>query len=361
MAEPLKNYYNAAFVQDVATSFDEVVPDFPKDHFISFVLDAEWENRELRGRTRHLTAAISHFLKDPFPVSVRYVCEASKTIKGGLNGFFLPDFLSENGMEFWDESMKAMEILTAHSTGEFAIRPFIETDFEKAIQQFPEWATHDSEHVRRLVSEGTRSRLPWASKVASLYQHPERVISLLETLHLDSSEYVRRSVANNLNDIAKDHPSLVKAVCKAWYGKTPETSKLVKHALRTLLKKGDREALDIIGVGNAKGIKASALHCSEEVQIGQDLQFELEISNTDLVQMLRVEYAIHYVKSNGSKSKKVFHWSLNDWKASQTKTLKKKQSFKNMTTRVHYKGEHLLEVIVNGEVVKQKTFLVIHT
>lgn len=359
MAEPLKNYYNAAFVAEVAAAFEEVVPNFPTDAFRSFVLDAEWENRELRDRTRHLTAGLSKFLKAPYPTSVKHVCEASKAIKGGLHGFFLPDYLSENGLDFWEDSMKAMEVLTAHSTGEFAIRPFIDADFDKAMDQFSEWSSHENEHVRRLVSEGTRTKLPWASKVEALYHHPDRIISLLEILHLDSSEYVRRSVANNLNDIAKDHPAKVKAVCKKWHGESPETSKMVKHALRTLLKKGDRQALDIIGIGSSKGVLAKEIICDAQVQIGTDLHFELELTNAPSEQPLRIEYAIHYVKNNGTRNKKVFHWSLNDWKEQQTKRLKKKQSFKNMTTRVHYPGEHLLEVIINGDVLQQKTFIVI--
>lgn len=358
MAEPLKNYYNAAFVEDVANTFAHVVVDFPKDEFLSFVLDDSWESKELRERTTHLTNGLSKYLTMPFPIAVQHVCQASKHINGGLQGFFLPDFISDNGLDHWNESMQAMETLTAHSTGEFAIRAFIAHDFNKAMKQFQTWVNHENEHVRRLVSEGSRSRLPWAKKVDALFQHPDRIIAILEELMLDPSEYVRRSVANNLNDIAKDHPEKVKLLCKKWYRKTPETSKLVKHALRTLLKKGDREALDIIGIGSAKGVKVNEINCDSQVQIGHDFHFELDLQNAPTEQMLRIEYAIHYVKSNGSKSKKVFHWSLNEWKSQQRKTIKKKQSFKNMTTRIHYTGEHLLEIIVNGETVQEKAFFV---
>lgn len=358
MAEPLKNLYSAAFVKEVAQAFTLVSPEFNATQFLTFVLDNEWENRELRERTRHLTKGLSHCLSDDYPKSSQQVCQASKRIKGGLLGFFLPDYIADNGLDHWDESMAAFEVLTEHSTAEFAIRPFLDMNFQKGMQQFHQWTTSANQHHRRLASEGSRSRLPWAKKVQALHDHPEEVMNLLNKLMKDDAEYVRRSVANNLNDISKAAPDLVKAHCAKWKGTSHETDRLIKHALRTLLKQGDREALELVGIGDAKGVSVLLLTCQPEVKIGEQLKFELTLQNAKKSQPVRIEYAIHYQKKTSARSRKVFHWSLNDWQPNEEKSLAKKQPFNNMTTRVHYEGVHTLDVIVNGAVLASVDFMV---
>ncbi len=358
MAEPLKNVYNPSFVEEVARVFKAVAPKFDADQFLKLVLDDNWEKRELRERTKHLTNGLSLCLTDDYTRSSQQVCQAAAHLKGGLSGFFLPDFIADNGLDHWDESMAAFEILTEHSTAEFAIRPFLDADFERGMQQFHEWTASSNEHHRRLASEGSRARLPWAKKVQALHDHPKEVLKLLNLLMEDSSEYVRRSVANNLNDISKAEPDLVKAHCMKWKGTSHETDRLIKHALRTLLKQGDREALSMVGVGDAKGVAITSFNCQSEIKIGEEMLFELKLQNAKKPQPLRIEYAILYLKKSGVKNRKVFHWSLNDWQPGQERLLAKKQSFKDMTTRVHCEGIHTLEVIVNGTVLAATDFYV---
>jgi 3-methyladenine DNA glycosylase AlkC len=356
MSEPLKNRYSPTFVKEVAAVFNTVSPEFNAKKFLAFVLDDKWEGRELRDRTRHLTAGLSLCLSDDYAQSVQWICEASKQIKGGLFGFFLPDYVSDHGLAHWEVSMDALAILTEHSTSEFAIRPFLDAEFDKGMKQLHLWTKSANKHHRRLASEGSRSRLPWAKKVQALDDHPALVMELLSKMMEDESEYVRRSVANNLNDISKAEPLLVKTHCAKWKGKSEATDKLIKHGLRTLLKQGDREALDLIGISDAKGVKVCSFTCQPEVSIGNQFSFKAMIENAKSPQPLRIEYAIHYQKKLGTRSKKVFHWSLADWKSGQQKTLAKNQSFKDMTTRVHYPGKHTLEVIVNGEVLASLNF-----
>lgn len=356
MAEPLKHLYSSAFVKEVAQAFTTVSPEFDEEKFLTFVLDKHWENRGLRDRTKHLTNGLTYCLSEDYTRSVKQVCQASQHIKGGLLGFFLPDYIADNGLDYWDESMAAFEILTEHSTAEFAIRPFLDHDFERGLKQFHHWTKSSNEHHRRLASEGSRSRLPWAKKVQALHDHPAEVMNLLNKLMEDDAEYVRRSVANNLNDISKASPEMVKVHCAKWKGTSHNTDRLIKLALRTLLKQGDREALELVGISDATGISVLVFTCQPEVKIGEQLLFELTLQNTKKSQPLRIEYAIHYQKKFSDRSRKVFHWSLNDWKPNEEKSLSKNQSFKNMTTRVHYEGLHTLDVIVNGEVVSSADF-----
>lgn len=228
------------------------------------------------------------------------------------------------------------------------------------MSQMEKWALHENHHVRRLASEGCRPRLPWASSFNDFKKDPTPILPILEILKADSSEYVRRSVANNLNDIAKDHPDLVLKLCRSWIGVSENTDRLVKHACRTLLKRAHPEALALFGYEEPKGVMITDFENDQSVKIGESLHFGFTIrykkkgsnnkgSLNNGLMKLRIEYGIDYLKSNGSHNRKIFQLSEMVFKADDRSEYTRSQSFRNMTTRKHYAGRHRLVIIINGK------------
>jgi 3-methyladenine DNA glycosylase AlkC len=358
MPEPLKNALSADFISALAKSFRKADPNFDAAGFQKAVLDKSWKEKELKARIRHVAATLGEFLPYDYRKQLTIVLQVAPAIRG-LGSLIFPDFVETYGQHDCAASLDALEILTQYSTSEFAIRPFLVKYPSESLARVCKWAKHPNEHVRRLASEGIRPRLPWASPLPAFKKDPKPVLEIIELLKNDPSEYVRRSVANNLNDIAKDNPKLVLLTAKKWYGKSPETDKLVKHACRTLLKKGDADALKIFGF--AKDTKATVMNLvssKKKIRIGESLGFSFEVCNTArTAQQLRVEYVIYFVKSNGKHAKKVFQLSSKNFAPGKT-LLKRNHSFKDFTTRKHYAGEHHLAVAVNGVEKKKMKFVV---
>ncbi len=174
----------------------------------------------------------------------------------------------------------------------------------------------------------------------------------------DPSEFVRRSVANNLNDISKDHPETVLGLAEKWIGKTENTDKLVKHALRTLLKQGNTRAMRLFGFADPEHLTIHALHCDKKtVSMGDTVEFSFELNVEEKTPVkVRLEYAIHFMKAKGKVSKKVFQLSEKDFEPG-THALARKYTFVDMTTRKHYPGEHAVSIVVNGVEKSKCTFV----
>ncbi|HHG83854.1 MAG TPA: DNA alkylation repair protein [Bacteroidetes bacterium] len=213
------------------------------------------------------------------------------------------------------------------------------------------WSKHESLEVRRFSTEGMRSRLPWAAAVPTLKKNPAPILPILENLKQDPADWVRLSVSNNLNDISKDHPELAKKLARSWYSLSPQTGKLVKHGLRTLLKKGDAEALRIIGVADASGLEVSSFAIENpRLRVGEDLWFTFSLKNTGkTAKTIRLEYGVYYMKANGTLSRKVFKLSEGELAAGAVRDFRRKQHFRPISTRKYHGGEHRLSIIVNGE------------
>jgi 3-methyladenine DNA glycosylase AlkC len=256
---------------------------------------------------------------------------------------------SDNPADFTD-CLALLAELTPRLTGEFAIRRLIARNPDTALRSIFGWTSHPDEHVRRLASEGTRAYLPWAVRVPALVQRPEATLPILNALYRDPSEYVRRSVANHLNDLARHSPEAVVATAAGWLA-APDgnTAWVVRHGLRTLIKRGDPGALALQGFAPAS-VAVTALRLDRQVvAMPEDLGFEFEISNTGTaVARLAVDYAVHYRKANGSQSVKIFKLTALTLAAGETRTVAKRHAFKPMTTRVHHSGLHALELQVNG-------------
>lgn len=318
------------------------------------------EQLSLRGRTDSVSGALLHDLQripgfgyttaagifrsalhDPaftgwilWPVS-----EAAVTL--ALESATEPDFV---------DCLALLAELTPRLTGEFAIRRLLAHNPEAALTAILQWTRHPDEHVRRLASEGTRAYLPWAVRVPALVELPEATLPILDALYRDPSDYVRRSVANHLNDLARHAPDVVVATAAGWLA-APDTNTawVARHGLRTLVKKGHPGALALQGFVPAS-ITVTELRLDRQVvAMPENLGFEFKVSNTGTHDArLAVDYAVHYRKANGSQSVKVFKLTALTLAAGESRTLTKRHAFRPMTTRVHHPGMHALELQING-------------
>lgn len=346
----LKDEYNKEFVAKLANKISLLAPSFNDKAFIKVIINENWEGKELKERMRFVTNSINDYLPFNYKKQVDILLKVAPNF-GGLQGMVFPDFVQVYGLKYFQTSIDTLAIFTQYSTSEFAIRPFIESYPEKTIEQLIKWSTHENHHVRRLASEGSRPKLPWASPLREFIKDPTPVLPILENLKGDETEYVRKSVANHLNDISKTQPELVLKLAKKWVGATKNTDWIVKHGLRTLLKKGDKKALAIFKLDDASGLMIKNLSFKEDsIKIGDDLFFSFDINNeTNQERSIRLEYKIAYVKANGTSSKKVFQISEFTLGKKESKDFTRKQRFTDFTTRKHYPGIHEVFIVVNGE------------
>jgi 3-methyladenine DNA glycosylase AlkC len=346
----LKDEYNKDFIKELAGKLTAQSNSFNNSSFIESIINEDWEKRELKDRMRFITTNINSHLRYTYAKQIEILSKVVIDYKG-LKGMLFPDFIQVYGLDELDFSLKSIELFTQYSTAEFAIRPFIEKFPTEVMQQMLIWSSHENEHLRRLASEGCRPRLPWASPLRGFIKNPSFVLPILENLKNDNSLYVRKSVANHLNDISKDHPELVLKICKNWYGFTKNTNWIVKHALRTLLKRGDKKALSIFGLDNSKSIKIENLTLSENsINIGDFIHFNFDVKNKSKQERnIRLEYKVAFVKANGSTSEKVFQISEFNLSENSSKNFNRKQWFKELSTRKHYPGEHKITLVINGD------------
>lgn len=368
MAELLKNIYSREFFETLADLLNQVLSSFDKEQFLSDIYDAEWEGRELKDRMRHISNVLKQHLSGNYQESVNQLLELIAIVNNtkigneiplaGLAFMFIPDFIERNGIDDFDTSIYAMESITQFASCEFAVRPFIIKYESQMLDQMLSWANHKNEHVRRLASEGSRPRLPWAMALPSLKKDPSPILPILELLKGDESEYVRRSVANSVNDISKDNVDIVVGIAKKWIGKTKEIDWVVKHACRSLLKDGHREVLQLFGFGSVDSVFIKNLHLEDHaVKVEKDLVFSFEIHNdSNKPKKIRLEYGLYFQKKNGSLSRKVFKISEKDYAQKSTTKIKRKQSFRLISTRVYHTGLHKLSLIVNGVEMEIKEF-----
>lgn len=357
MAELLKNiFFTSESINKLLQAVKRVHPPFDEVKFKKCLSAGNWENLELKQKMRQISTCLHQTLPNNYIQSVEILEKIAPEIKG-FEALALPDYVEQFGLDHFDRSLTALAWFTKFSSSEFAIRPFIIKDQKKAMDYLYQLTDSDHDWVRRFSSEGCRPRLPWAMTLPELKKDPSPIIPILQKLKNDPSETVRRSVANNLNDISKDHPELVINLCRTWKGKSSDTDKLIKHGLRTLLKKGKTEALQLFGFANPDQIIGVYLKLNrKKISIGKETFFEVFFENADLIPAkLRLEYAIFYRKSNGGLSKKVFQVAEKNYDPGSHQ-LKRKLSFIDMTTRKHYPGEHFLSFIINGKELAKLSF-----
>ncbi len=355
MAEPLKNYYNQNFFDSLVKVLISYYPGFDGNKFKVKIFDKDWKNKELKQRMRHI-AKVLHLI-----LALDYVQALSilKPVSTHFNGFeymFFPDYVELYGMDNFQQSILALQVFTQYSSSEFAVRAFIIKYPEQMMGQMEIWASSDNHHLRRLASEGCRPRLPWAMSLPDFKKNPQAVIPILKILKNDPSEYVRRSVANNLNDISKDNPQSVIDIAKQWLGDCADTNRLLKHACRSLLKQGNCEVLALFGFTAASHIKIKDFLVDKNVCMGDKLNFSFILeTQKDQLGKLRIEYAIDFMKKNGKQARKIFKISESN-NDRPIKTINKVHSFRPISTRKYYLGVHGIAIIINGIELASKRF-----
>ena len=359
MAEPLVAQYGPDVPHAIARMVAAVHPRFDAD---AFVIDAltGYDALALMPRGKHLARALHRHLPQDYGEALQILLASLDQPHGRAPGLslasflYLPhtEFVAEFGLAHFELSMQAQHTLTQRFTAEFSMRPFLKHHPEATLARLLEWTRDPSEHVRRLVSESTRPRLPWASRLPAFQRDPTPVQALLERLKDDAALYVRRSVANNLNDIGKDHPALLADTAKAWLqGATPERRWIVQHALRSAVKRGEPGALAALGFGASAQVVIGQPHIApQQAVIGGKLAVAFDVTNSSaLPQRVLVDFAVHFVKANGQSRAKVFKLKTLDLAAHETQRVGKHISLAEMSTRKHYPGVHLVDVLVNGQ------------
>lgn len=356
MAEQLKNIYSQEFIKNLSNSLQKNYKDFKIDEFKKAIFINSWESFELKQRMRHISKTLYEFLPFSYKEQIEILTKVKQDFKA-LEAMIFQDFVEVFGLNDFEISMKALEVFTIDSSSEFAIRQFILKYEDKTINQMKIWAKSKNEHIRRLASEGSRPRLPWAVALQKFKQNPQKVFEIIELLKNDSSKYVQKSVANSLNDISKDNPKMVINFVRNNLKISKELDWICKHGCRTLLKTANKEVLDLFNFDKSHHINITNFCCDKTIFLNEDFNFSFEINSDEPIGNIRVEYAIYYLKSNSNHNKKVFMISQNSIESTK-KRFQKKQSFKNMTTRKHYIGTHFIGILINGvEVLKEEFFL----
>lgn len=366
MAEPLKNIYNDVFFAELKISLQTAIKNFNYQSFLAQVKNKEWHLLELKQRMRCLSTALHSHLSGNYKTQLAQLVKLTQALPANsklqyssLAYMYIPDFLAQYGLNDFDLSLKAMEKINLVTSCEFAIRPYLLVNEKKVMKQMLAWSKHPHENIRRFASEGCRPALPWGASIPSLKRDPSAILPILENLKNDASVYVQKSVANNLNDISKDHPELVIEIAKKWQGSSIVTDWIIKHGCRSLLKSGHTDVLELFG--NATNVKCALSHfklSKEKIQIGEDFSFEFKLNLIEKKDAkLRLEYAVYYRKANGGLSKKVFKINERLYPHSKSLLFNKKHSFKNLTTRKHYAGGHVISIIVNGKECAKKEFV----
>ena len=361
----LRELYNMRVVDQLAKSIKKVHKAFDVEGF-SESIGARIEQLSFGDRAKLIKDNLKKFLPSDFIQAANILIDSLGPESGLEDGktdydafIVVPeaDFIAEAGIDHFDLSMKALYEMTKRTSAEWAIRVFIRKYPERTLRVLKKWTQDKNAHVRRLASEGTRPRLPLSSPLKIFQKNPKPVIELLELLKDDPELFVRRSVANNLNDISKDNPVIVVKTLKRWIkNATKERQWLIKHSLRTLFKQGNKDALELMGYFKPELSGLTLRIDRDNLKIGERLSLTAKMTSLK-DQNLMIDYIIHYMKANGRLSPKVFKLSLKTTTEGEKLEMTTNHSFRQMTTRKHYKGKHFIELIINGYKFKQLDFM----
>ena len=365
MAEPLKYLLNDTVPPRIAAMVRRAWRKFDTTAFLQQV-EPGYDSLELMARGQRIAHALQAHLPQDVPRALGVLVD-SMDPSMGIDAAGEPDagdrpysaflylphsiYIGTHGLQQFEAAMAAQHALTQRFTAEFCIRPYLLHHQGATLARLRDWAQDDNAHVRRLVSEGTRPRLPWAPRLPAFQNNPQLALPLLDALKDDPSSYVRRSVANHLGDIAKDHPDLAVGTARTWLQGAPAPREaLVRHGLRFLIKRGDAGALDALGVGHAVALDVRAARVlPASARIGDKVRIEAELHNpTSLPQRVLADLKVHYVKAHGGAAPKVFKLQTLDIPPGATVAVGKTLSLQQMTTRTHYPGAHQVELVLNG-------------
>ncbi|HEY1039072.1 MAG TPA: DNA alkylation repair protein [Bacteroidia bacterium] len=356
--EPLKEMFNLSFYKRFAEEIGKVDKNFHPAKFVKDVT-ANFEELSLNQRMRNTSVQLHRHLPHSYKKQIEICRKVIPNAPRGYVSLVFPDFVGLYGKEDFDTSLDALKYFTSFGSSEFAIREFLKLDFKRTIKVMEKWADDKDHHVRRLASEGSRARLPWSFKLEEVIKNPKSTLVILEKLKCDEELYVKKSVANHLNDLSKDNPGTMLSIVKAWDKGNAHTAWIVKHASRSLIKKGNADSLSVFDFEKNVRVKLDQLKLNKaKLKLGETLAFGFDlISEKKTPQKLVVDYVIHYMKKGGELSPKVFKLKELNLQPGKTEHISKQQMLKDFTTRKHYAGKHIVEVMVNGKVMAQKEFI----
>lgn len=349
-APALKEIFNRARLQHIAEETTAIYPAFDTSAFLAHVAH-DLESQSLMQRLNRVSRGLHACLPEDYSQALEILYELAPRLNSSFVSLILPEYVALYGLHDFERSMQALKFFTTFGSSEFAVRHFLRLDFTRALQIMQGWALDENEHVRRLASEGSRPRLPWSFRLEPLMVDPTPVLPILDKLKADSSLYVRKSVANHLNDITKDNPDWVLGQIEGWSLDNPHTAWIARHALRSLIKKGDRRALTIMGAGHTPEVRVAQLSLTPaSIRLGDTLNLSFQVTSTSAQsQRLIIDYAIHYVKKSGGTSAKVFKLKTLELGPGESAIVTRRPQVRNFTTRVHYPGVHELDILINGE------------
>jgi 3-methyladenine DNA glycosylase AlkC len=351
--------------QSIAALTNAIQPVYPAFDVAAFnarVFDDHWPGRALKQRMRHITTVLHSLLPAGYTASLSILRQAAPRLpQGSFVSMVLSDYVEAYGLDDYDASMAALELFTQRVSAEFAVRPFIIRYPERAMAQMLKWADHPDVQVRRLATEGCRPRLPWGVALPALRQDPSPILPILDKLRNDPAETVRRSVANNLNDISKDNPEVVIEVLQRWRqdGATPELGWIIRQALRTLIKAGHPGALELVGVSAGPQVVVRGLSVdSLTIPMGGTVSFTFEIESlSDQPQELVIDYVVHLVRAGGKSTPKVFKLARRSLQPGEIIRISRKHSFQPVSSRRYYEGRHAIQPKINGELFDSVEFM----
>jgi len=349
MPEPLKEMFNRAYFERLAKEVEVVAPKVERSAFLKDLLNDN-EGRELNARMRHASVTLYKHLPSDFRKAVNILRDVAPRMPKGYTALLYPDFVGQFGQDDPAFSLEALKHFTSYGSSEFAVREFFRGDVQGTLKVMRTWAEDENEHVRRLASEGSRPRLPWSFRLDAVLKNPKLTTPILERLRADDSLYVRKSVANHLNDFSKEHAKYMVDLLRTWDLEHPHTGWVAKHASRTLIKAGNVDALALFAFDSKVKVRVDDLRISpERLKLGDTLAFSFTVaSEATRPQQLVVDYAIHYRKAGGGTSRKVFKLKEVELGPRALLHITKRQRIVDFSTRKHYSGEHSVEILVNG-------------
>jgi 3-methyladenine DNA glycosylase AlkC len=359
-AEPalaLKEIFNAERLKHIATEMTAVYPEFNAKAFLKLANDG-LANLSIMQRMARVSECLHAVLPLGYEESLDVLRALAPRLNSGFVSISLPHYVAMYGGHDFEQSMDALKYFTAFGSAEFAIRYFLRNDLQRSLVLMQQWSLDENEHVRRLASEGCRPRLPWSFRLEQIQGDPTLAAAILDNLKADESLYVRKSVANHLNDITKDHPEWVLDLIEGWSLENKHTAWIAKHALRSLIKQGNQRALAIIGASGKAEVEIVEVKVEPAlIRLGEKITLSFVVKSTVAEsQRLVIDYAIDYVKANGSTSAKVFKLKALTLPGKAIEQVSRGQQIKELTTRKHYVGVHAVHILVNGERLASTSF-----
>lgn len=363
MAEPLKHGFGPELVGRLADAAIVAWPAFDRPAFVA-AANHPLDELELKDRVNHMADTLRTHLPEPWDQTLTHLVAIADAVTpdntdafGDMAAWPVCAVVERHGLGDADASLCAMEQLTQSFSCEFAIRPFLTHHLDTTLRHCRRWTTSTHASVRRLASEGTRPHLPWGTNVAALLDDPELGLSLIADLRHDPDDVVRRSVANHLNDVARRHPDRVVEVLVGWTADGVDAG-LIRHALRSLVKKGNTAAMALLGFATEASVDGAQFAVTPEaISLGEHIELAATFRSTAATpQRYVVDFVIHHVNADGATSAKVFKWATTDLGPGESATLTKRRRIATASTRRYYSGTHRVDLQVAGSIIASAAF-----